>query len=305
MAARFDWDDLRYFLAVVRTGQLSAAARRLRTNHVTVSRRIDRLEQALAARLFERSPRGYMPTVVGERLVAHAEAMEREVERFEDSMPDDGEWARGAVRLSTPEGFGNFFLADRLPGFAARHPGLLVEFVTIQQIVSLSRREADLTVALGAPGAGPYRSERIASYRLFPYASRDYLARHPPIWDRHDVERHPLVGYVEDMIFTPGLGYLPEILPGMRARFQCSSIQSQLGATRAGFGIGILPFFVAARYEDLVPILPRDLGIERDYWMSVHQDLAGAPRIRLLADFVRAQAVGFASTFAGSALLED
>lgn len=299
----FDWDDLRHFLAVAQTGQLSAAARRLRSNHVTVSRRIDRLEQALAMRLFERSSRGYTLTILGERLVAHAERMEREVEGFGETLLEAGGWARGVARLSTPEGFGNFFLAERLPAFARTHPGLLVEFVTIQQIVSLSRREADLLVTLNAPGAGPYRSERIANYRLFLYASRDYLARHRPIDARADVNQHPLIGYVEDMIFTPGLDYLSEFLPGMRASYQSSSIHAQLQAVLAGFGIGILPFFIASRHADLVPILPRELHLERDYWMSFHEDLAAAPRIRVLADFIRRRASEFGPVFRAEPLL--
>ena len=79
---RFTWDDLQFFLAVARNGQLASAARQLRTNHATVSRRIDRLEQALSAKLFERNPRGYMLTAVGERLVQSAEQIEREAGNF-------------------------------------------------------------------------------------------------------------------------------------------------------------------------------------------------------------------------------
>jgi DNA-binding transcriptional LysR family regulator len=300
---RFDWDDLRHFLAVARTGQLSAAARRLRSNHVTVSRRIDRLEQALAMRLFERSPRGYTLTILGERLVGHAETMEREVESFGETSLGSGDWARGVARLSTPEGFGAFFLAERLPEFARNHPSLLVEFVTLQQIVSLSRREADLSVTLSAPTAGSYSSEHIARYRLFLYASRAYLAAHGPIREKAEAKGHPLIGYVEDMIFTPGLDYLSEILPGMRAGYQSSSIQAQLQAALAGFGLCILPHFIACRYLDLVPIRPDAIHLERDYWMSFHEDLAGAPRIRILADFIRRQAERFRFEFGGDALV--
>jgi DNA-binding transcriptional LysR family regulator len=299
---RFDWDDLRHFLAVARTGQLSAAARRLRSNHVTVSRRIDRLEQALAMRLFERSSRGYTLTILGERLVAHAEIMEREVESFGETILGSADWARGVARLSTPEGFGNFFLAERLAQFAKLHPGLLVEFVTLQQIVSLSRREADLSVTLNAQTKGPYSSEHVASYRLFLYASRDYLAAHGSIAAKKEVKRHSLIGYVEDMIFTPGLDYLSEVLPGMRASYQSSSIQAQLRATLAGFGLCILPHFIAHRHPDLVAILPEEIHLERDYWMSFHEDLASAPRIRILADFVRREAACFAPEFRGDAV---
>ncbi|MBS2268065.1 LysR family transcriptional regulator, partial [Salmonella enterica subsp. enterica serovar Typhimurium] len=128
------------------TGQLTTAARRLRTNHVTVSRRIDRLEEALSARLFERNPRGYILTALGEKLIESAEIMEREAERFQNEASGGTVSLSGVVRLSILEGIANFFLANRLPVMAQSYPSLSVEMVTIQQIVSLSRREADLSI---------------------------------------------------------------------------------------------------------------------------------------------------------------
>jgi DNA-binding transcriptional LysR family regulator len=181
MMHRFTWDDLQFFLAVGRTGQLSAAARKLRTNHATVSRRIDRLEQALATKLFERSPRGYTLTALGERLIESAEIMEREAANFHNEAVSGAAPVSGVVRISTLEGFGNYFLADRLPLLAQSQPGLSIEVLTIQQIVSLSRREADITITLNAPKAGPYHTEKITTYRLFVYGHRDYVARHAPV----------------------------------------------------------------------------------------------------------------------------
>ena len=303
MMGQFSWDDLQYFLAVARTGQLSAAARRLRTNHVTVSRRIDRLEKSLSSRLFERSARGYTLTMTGERLVRHAETMEREADGFAEAALGAANALKGAVRLSAPEGFGNFFLAPRLPAFASSHPALTIEFVTIQQILSLSRREADVSVSLNRPPSGPYRAAEIVPYRLFVYAARDYLVTHGAVENREDVAAHPLIGYVEDMIFTPGLDYLREILPGMRASYQSSSIQAQLAATRAGYGIGILPYFLARDFPDLEPILPRELSLERRYWTICHEDLADAPRVRAVTNFVTTEARRLVSVFRGDALL--
>lgn len=297
--SNFSWDDLRYFLAVARTGQLSSAARRLRSNHVTVSRRVDRLEGALGARLFERSPRGLTLTTAGERLVATAQAMEREADLVEEAGPDGRASPRGTVRLSTPEGFGNFFIGERLPRFAAAHPNLAIEFVTIQQIVSLSRREADVSVSLHPPASGPYRHEEIARYRLFLYASDAYLDACGPIDSREAVSGHPLVGYIDDMIFTPGLDYLSDILPGMRASYQSSSIQAQLAAGLAGYGLCILPHYIARRHRQLRPLLPRELHLTRSYWLALHEDLAGAPRIRAVADFLRREAGAAASLLLG------
>ncbi|EJN02193.1 LysR family transcriptional regulator [Phyllobacterium sp. YR531] len=300
---QFTWDDLQYFLAVARTGQLTTAARRLRTNHVTVSRRIDRLEEALAARLFERNPRGYIVTALGEKLIESAEVMEREAERFQNEASGGIASPSGVVRLSILEGFANFFLADRLPLMTQSYPGLSVEMVTIQQIVSLSRREADLSITLNASRTGRYYQEKLMPYRLFVYGSADYLARHATIRRQADLSEHRFIGYIEDMIFTPGLDYMREILPGLRASYQSSSIFAQLSAARTGFGLCILPYYIACIYPELVPVLPKELHLNRDYWLICHEDIVSTPRIKVLSNFMKSELESQAANFAGLPIL--
>ncbi|MDP2696983.1 LysR family transcriptional regulator [Thalassospira sp.] len=299
----FSWDDLQYFLAVARSGQLSNAARMLRTSHATVSRHIDRLELALSSKLFERNPRGYVLTAVGEKLLSTVEDMEREANKLHNAVSDGAAALSGAVRLSMLEGFGNFFLADRLPFFAQTHPNLSIDVVTIQQIMSLSRREADISVLLHMPKAGRYRCEKITDYRLFVYAAQSYLARHAPITMRAEMLAHPFIGYIEDMIFTPGLDYLGEISSGLRASYQSSSIYAQMKATQTGYGLCVLPYYMACRHADLIPILPMDIHLTREYWLVTHQDLVNAPRIRLVSDFLRTETIKARDLFLGAGLL--
>ncbi|WP_048649345.1 LysR family transcriptional regulator [Nitratireductor soli] len=299
----FSWDDLQFFLAVARTGQLSAAARKLRTNHATVSRRIDRLELALAAKLFERNPRGYLLTTAGEKLVERAEAIEREATNVESEVAGGATSVSGVARISTLEGFGNYFLADRLPELAQSLPGLSIELLIIQQIVSLSRREADMSVTLSTTKTGGLHQEKITLYRLFLYGTREYLDRHPPVRRKADLARHRIIGYIEDMIFTPGLDYHRELLPGARAFYQSSSIHAQLAATRKGLGLCVMPHFMARNYPDLVPVIPREIHLERYYWCICHQDLATTPRIRMLTDFIMTEAIKAKADFHGQALL--
>ncbi|MCA1407556.1 LysR family transcriptional regulator [Ensifer sp. IC3342] len=286
MNPNFTWDDLQFFLAVARTGQLSTAARRLRTSHATVSRRIDRLEFALKVRLFERNPRGYVLTTMGQRFVETAERIERETEQLQLDISDGMTSQRGVVRLSTLEGFGNFFLSDRLADFANRYPNISLELVAIQQIMSLSRKEADIAVALAAPKAGPYHSEVLTPYTLHVYGARSYLATHPPIRSRNDLGSHRFVGYIEDMIFTPGLDYLGEVQPGLRAHFQSSSILTQLKAVRQGLGLCVLPHFMARDEPNLEIVLPEEIELKRTYWMICHRDLIAVPRVRAVRDFL-------------------
>jgi DNA-binding transcriptional LysR family regulator len=294
---QFTWDDLQFFLAVARTGQLSTAARQLRTSHATVSRRIDRLEFALKVKLFERNPRGYVMTAMGGRFVETAEKMEQETERLRADLADGSMTQRGVVRLSAPEGFSNFFFATILAQFSAQHPHLSLELVTIQQIMSLSRKEADIAVVLDEPKGGPYFAEKLTDYHLQVYGSRDYLASRAPITSRDDLLQHPFISYIEEMIFAPGLDYLGDVHPRIKPQFQSSSIFAQLTATRNGLGLCVLPYFIASRYPELERVLPDEVDLQRHYWISCHRDLLQSPRVRAVMDFLREAVTGSEARF--------
>jgi DNA-binding transcriptional LysR family regulator len=295
----FTWDDLQYFLAVARTGQLSTAARQLRTSHATVSRRIDRLEFALKVKLFERNPRGYVLTAIGQRFVETAERIETETDRLQADITSGTSAHRGVVRLSAPEGFANFFFADKIRGFCDSHPNISLELVTIQQIMSLSRREADIAVSLDPPKDGPYTTEKITDYRLSVYGSKAYLEGKPPLRRRSDLLDHPFIGYIEDMIFAPGLDYLGDVHPGIKPRFQSSSIFAQLTATLNGQGLCILPHFIAMRQPNLQIVLPQDVQLTRHYWLIRHRDLGNTPRFRAVADYIVAAVEANRDAFLG------
>jgi DNA-binding transcriptional LysR family regulator len=282
----FTWDDLQYFLAVARTGQLSTAARHLRTSHATVSRRIDRLEFALKVKLFERNPRGYVLTSVGQRFIETAEKMEAETDRLQADIAAGATAQRGVIRMSAPEGIANFFFTQRMGTFYAQYPNISLELVTIQQIMSLSRKEADIAVTLDPPKAGPYRTEKITDYNLNVYASTDYLGKAEEIRCREDLLAHPFIGYIEDMIFAPGLDYLGDVHPGIKPRFQSSSIFAQLTATKNHLGLCVLPHFIARTQPDLEIVLQEEVTLTRNYWLVCHRDLSNVPRVRSVSDYI-------------------
>ena len=108
-----NWDHLRYFLAVARTGTLSAAAEQLGTEHTTVARHIQALEDELNSRFFHKSNSGYGLTDAGERLLAGAEAMESAYVFAKAAASSEAETITGTVRIGAPDGFGSVFLAPR------------------------------------------------------------------------------------------------------------------------------------------------------------------------------------------------
>jgi molybdate transport repressor ModE-like protein len=289
MSKGFDWDDLQFFLAVARTGTVSQASRGMGVDHATVIRRLDNLEQSLGTKLFERNPRGYNLTQRGERLLTSAQAVEAETQKAERDIAGKDLVLSGVVRISSLEGFANFFLSARLPRLAAAHPDLAIEVIAIQQIVALSRREADIGITLQPPESGRFVKERLTDYLLFVYGTKAYLANAPRIRSRSDLQQHPFIGYIDDLIFMRGLDYLDEI-GARRPRIQSSSLHAQMEASLAGYGLCVMPHFMAVHHKALVPVLPREVFLRRTYWLVMPSDLADTARVRAVRSFIQSEA---------------
>ncbi|MFG1362426.1 LysR family transcriptional regulator [Xanthobacter versatilis] len=290
-AGDFDWSDLTFFLAVARAGRLTAAAARLKVEHSTVSRRIGALEEALGAKLFDRRPHGYGLTAAGERLMAAAEGMETLALAAQGEIGGADLGVAGTVRIGAPDGFGTFFLAPRISALADLHPELDIQLLAMPRLFSLSKREADIAISLSRPKEGRLHARKLTDYRLGLYASRAYLERHGPIESRAGLQRHPFIGYVDDLIYAPELDYVPLVAKDIRVRLKSSSLVAQLTATQAGAGVCVLPcfmgdLFAGDRPNALVPILPGDVGLTRTFWLLTHTDTRDLARIRVAADFI-------------------
>jgi len=253
----------------------------------------------MAVKLFERSPRGYYLTQGGERLLPSAEAIHQEARKVGRELISSSHGVGGVVRINTLEGFGNFFLAGRLPKFAAEYPNLTIELLTLQQIVALSRREADLAISLQPPETGRFFREKVINYSLFVYSSQAYLDAHPPIEKPADLKNHLFCGYVDDLVFLRGLDYLDEVGKGIRARLQSSSLHAQTESARAGYGMCVLPAFIGAQYPDLVPVIPGKVRLTRSYWMVASADVAPSPRVQAVRRFIRAEVDAAQDLFIG------
>jgi DNA-binding transcriptional LysR family regulator len=295
----FNWDDLRFLLSLAEAGSVSRAARALKVDHATVIRRLESLERALDVKLFQRNARGYTLTHAGERLLASARTIESETTRASAELREGHERVSGTLRITALEGIGNFFVGRRLAAFGRSYPDLAIEFITLQQIVALSRREADIAITLRPPTQGDYHTVRLTDYLLHVYASRDYLDRAPPILSRKDLNDHPFTGYIDDLIFARDLNYLDEIGVHARPRLQSSSIHIQLEVVREGYGLCVLPRFIAAAQPDLVAVQPETLFLRRSYWLVAHPEIARTTRGRLIICFLEEAAAGAAGLFLG------
>jgi DNA-binding transcriptional LysR family regulator len=281
-----NWDDARLFLAVVRAGQMLGAAQRLGLNQATLSRRIAALEAELGTALLVRRTRGCTPTEAGAALAERLDRVEAEMLAAQAGLGRADAAVTGTVRIGAPDGFGVAFLAPRLGRLAERHPELRIQLVPVPRTFSLSEREADIAVMVGRPEQGRLVVRKLTDYTLGLYAARGYLDRAGTPADLAALARdHRLVGYVEDLIYAPGLDYAGEILRGWRSTLEVSSATGQVEAVRGGAGIGVLHDHLARPFPELVPVLPAT-RVTRAYWIAWHESLRDLARVQTVARFL-------------------
>jgi DNA-binding transcriptional LysR family regulator len=282
----FDWNDLPFFLELARQGRLAPAARRLRVDHTTVSRRIAELERGLDRKLFDRTAEGFALTEAGQALLPLAEAMEAQALAISDGGRAG---AQGRVRVASMEGIANQYLARHLPALAEQHPGLLVELVTSPALFNLTKREADISLSFVPVQGKRLTIRRIGSFSLFLYASPAYLARHGTPAAPEDLAGHVFVDYVEDLVQIPEVHWLLDVIAAPRVSFRSSSMYAQATAAANGAGLVLLPSFAGELDPRLVPVLKPAVRTERPIFLSAHEDLAWVPRVRETIRFLEAQ----------------
>jgi DNA-binding transcriptional LysR family regulator len=281
-----NWDDVRIFLAVARTGQILAASKRLGLNHATLSRRLTSLEEALKSRLFVRRTNGCELTAEGEVFLASAERMETEMLSVQANLGRTDTAIAGTVRVGAPDGFGVSFLAPRMGRLIERHPELKIQLVPVPRSFSLSQREADIAITLERPEQGRLVSAKLTDYTLGLYASRSYAELNGQPANVEALKQHRRIGYVEDLIFSQSLNFTGEVIRNWNAAFEISSATGQTEAVLSGAGIGILHDYIARQNLELVRILP-DISIRRAYWTTFHESARELVRVRTVSDFLQ------------------
>jgi len=287
-----NWDDLRIFLSVSRMESLTGAGKTLRLDPATVGRRIGRLEDKIGAILFVKSPQGYRLTEAGEAFLVRAEAAEQAVDGAISDMGQRSDGLTGSIRVGAPDGCATYLLPTVTRAIQAENPGLDIQIVALPRVFNLSKREADMAVAVSRPQTGRLRVKKISDYQLCLAASKDYFGRLPPITRVEHVRDHPTVGYIPDMIFDRELDYQTEIGLG-QPDLASNLVSVQLGWLRAGAGIGVVHRFVLADHPELVPVLENEVSLTRSFWLIRHADDARIERMnafaQMLSDGIRSE----------------
>ncbi len=273
-----NWDDIRLFLAVARTGSISGAARQLEVQHSTVSRRMRQLESKLAARLVERKSSGYELTSAGEKLKQAALRMESEVIGIDDALLGKDIKLVGSLRVTAINNMASTVLMPMFAEFSKQNPQVDLHIKVSNIDVSLPQREADIAIRLTNSPTPTLIGKRMVTVASTIYGSREYLKQHRQMggdpkwigvnccafhksWTRQHCLEPSFDFFSDDTLLT-------------------------LSAIREGLGISFLPCFMG----DSDPLLERycdpdpehDLGL----WLLFHPDLKHTARVLAFRNFM-------------------
>lgn len=282
----FNWNDLRFFVALARTGNAAAAARLLRVDHNTVRRRVSGLEADLHTKLFDHRDDSQVLTDAGEKLLMLAERIEGDVAQVHSVISGQDVAVSGTVRLGVPDGFGTIFIAPRLGKLRQLHPSLNVELMVTSRGFNLSKREADMAIYIDRPTQGRMTIKKVGDVALRLYASRSYLERFAPIEKVSDLDSHDFLSGMDGLDFGPSLNDAMSISATIRPCILCSSSVGQLKATAGGAGLCLFSRFIAETEPDLVPVLPDQISLVREIWLAFHTDFKDLARVRAVAEFI-------------------
>lgn len=283
----FDWDDLRYFIAVARHGSTLAAGRALGVNQSTVHRRLVQLEERIQARLVERHPTGYRLTELGQAMLAHAERVEQSVQSFAQELDTLRRNVVGVVRVTCPEPL--VYLIRQSPlleRFEAKHPGLRIEFVMSDKYLDLAKGDADVALRSGDTDDGELIGRKIADSIWAVYASRRYIERAGKPERIEDLAQHALVGFDDTMSGHRVAKWLDKVVPGARIVARNNSVLGLLYAVKSGVGVAPLPTALGDADDELVRVLGPIRELERIWRVLAHPNLRHTPRVAAFFDFI-------------------
>jgi DNA-binding transcriptional LysR family regulator len=280
-----NWDDLRYFIALQKGSSLSAAARLLKTEHTTVSRRLAALEADLGVRLFERRARQYRLTPEGEKIAVFALRLEEQALDIQRIATGRQTKVGGTVRISAPPAFASHFLAERLAVLLTSSPELEIELIAENALINLARVEADIAVRMRRPDDNTIVARKVGECAFGLYASRAYLNQPRKRWT--------FIGYDKSLDGAPQQQWL-RALAGTALRFRTNDLVTLMEGAAGGLGVAVLPRFMADRDIRLAPAPIAETPPSRPIWVLVHADLKRSPRIRCVLDHL-AQSVAAAA----------
>ncbi len=295
----FNWDDLKYFLAMADEGSLSAAARKLHVSQPTLSRRLTSLEEQIGSDLFARTRTGLEMTAIGEQLIDHARHMRDDVYSIERMITGHDSSLQGNVVISCIEILGADWLVRHTRPFREQFPGITVEFKIENAASDLLRREADIAVRMFRPVQNDLIAKRAGTMKYGYYASKKYIERHGMPENLMNISGHEFILPHDEILAHTSKFNKRAFRPTGNIAFRSNNLISLAAAVREGFGIGAYSCIMADKDQNLVRLFDDLVVFSSDIWLVSHAELKRSARIRAMFDFLNKLFTEHAAAFEG------
>lgn len=283
---QLNWEDLKIFLNVYRSGNITNAAKKLKLDDSTVSRRIAQLEVSLGHRLFSRTRNGMIHTKFADDVVEQLEQVERGIQGLSDVVLPDKD-VTGTVRVAMMEGIGSLYLANKFKPFFTKFPNIRIELVTSSNYIKVGYREADLFLSFFKQTGKGIVCEKVGEFVLYLYATQEYLDQCGTPTSTSDLAQHQFVTYIDDLIQMDTVRWLDEVIKTPESQVTSSSMVAQIAFASSGAGLGLFPKFSIPKDSELVPVMTDVVQVKREIYMSAQSDLMTVERVAQVHSFIK------------------
>ncbi len=281
-----DWDDLRYFLSIARNRTLAAAAKDLRVTQSTVGRRLASLDKSMGMRLFQRNADGFVLTLAGGAILAHALRVEHEALSLERTLQRQAAHVTGVVKVMGSQLVSTHLLACCFAELHARTPTIMIELHPMAPEDTSAARNVDVTVQLRAFQRDELVARRLGSVAFGLYASTHYLERRGVPDTEDGCTGHQIIALADERELSSQAAWLSDCGRRGDVVLRSDSYETQHRATVSGGGLAVLPRFKADAEPALRRLATHAAVPSADIWLGVQRDNRDVPRVRAVLDCV-------------------
>lgn len=270
-----DWDDIRFFLAVARCGNVTAASKVLGVNHSTVSRRIQALENKHGVRLFERLATGYQMTTAATDIYQLALDLESTNQQVSRKLFAQDSRLQGEINLTMPHDILDYCLIEELAQFRQQYPEIKLNLSVAQGLKNLAAREADVAIRLTPSPPDYLIGNTIAKLQHGIYANTEIHSKKAP----------GIVGW-KGQEGTPD--WVKQYFPDADIVMEVDDLYSMYAAVKTGVGIARMPCYLPDIVKaSSVKRLPITLPVSSwGVWVLTHVDLRQTARVKCCREFL-------------------
>ena len=299
MKSSWNWQNLKFFLALARFDTLGRAAEKINSNPTTVFRRIKAFEAEVGSKLFDSTPQGYSLTPAGETLFERSEGLEEKLDTLFSSVEGMDQEIRGSVLLTTTDSLALTVLPPILKTFQGRFPAVRLRVRISPRFFNLSKREADIALRPGSQAPAHLFGKKLGKIHFALYAAQSYLERHPVKNLPAEVARHAFIGLDDSLSHLPSKQWLDRMVGDVASFTRTDNMMTAGLLCNEGLGVAILPTYFQRYCRNLVKVFQPEEFLGSDFWLLTHRDTKDIARIKATTRFLAEEIVQTIGPFLG------